>query len=74
MFICVWRRMRQMNDDLIVTIAVNCSTFLSIWMTFTDFTQDETRNEKLCSGDFFSASRTMDWQKITRPKTTDLPR
>ena len=41
MFICVWKRMRQMNDDLIVRLALNWTIFLSIWIPshgyFTNF-------------------------------------
>ncbi len=77
MFICVWKRMKQMNDDLIVRIAVISSTFLSICLSLTHwFIQKETRHHQLCSGDFSNRSMTMDWQEITKPKITmlDFPR
>ena len=32
MFICVWKRMRDMNDDLIVRIAFRWTLFISIWV------------------------------------------
>ena len=32
MFICVWKSMRQMNDDLIVRIAVTQALFLSFFI------------------------------------------
>ena len=66
--------MREMNDDLIVAIVVNSSMFLSMWATFTDFTREEIRTEKLCSGDFFTTSRELDWQEITKPQRTELPK
>ena len=74
LFICIWRRMREMNDDLIVAILVNCSMFLSMWATFTDLTREEIRTEKLCLGDFFTSDGEMDWQEITKPKRTELPK
>ena len=33
-YICVWKRMRQMNDDLIVQILINWTVFLSLWISF----------------------------------------
>ena len=66
--------MREMNDDLIVAIVVNSSMFLSMWATFTDFTREEIRTEKLCSGDFFTTSEELDWQEITKPQRTELPK
>jgi hypothetical protein len=74
MFICVWKGMRQLNDDLIVKIAFNCSVFLSIWMSLTDFTLEGGKNGQLCSGEFSNSLMTMDWHEITKPKTRDLPR
>ena len=33
MFICVWKRMREMNDDLIARIIVIWAIFISIWFS-----------------------------------------
>ena len=67
--------MRQMNDDLIVRIAVITSTFLGIWMGLTQLiVQNGTKAEQLCIGDFSDSSMTMDWQEMTKPKVTDLAR
>ena len=74
MFICVWKGMRELNDDLIVKIAFNCSVFLSIWMSLTDFTLEGGKNGQLCSGEFSNSVMTMDWHEITKPKSRDLPR
>ena len=74
MFICIWKRMREMNDDLIVKIALNCSVFLSVWTGLTDFTLIGGRNIRLCSGDFSNSSMKMDWHEMTKPKIRDLPR
>jgi hypothetical protein len=37
MFICIWKRMREMNDNLIATIVHTWALFISIWLqtTFT---------------------------------------
>ena len=70
MFICVWKRMREMNDDLIVRILVNSSIFLSVWMTINNESQISTRGDEFCSGDFQNSSTAMDWQEINKPKIT----
>ena len=71
MFICVWKRMRQMNDDLIVRLALNWTIFLSIWIPshgyFTNF-QISNSHEAICTGDY-SFIKQMDWQKLDSTKT-----
>ena len=37
MYICVWKHMRDMNDDLIVRILVRTAVFISIWVPTTGF-------------------------------------
>ena len=37
MYICVWKHMRDMNDDLIVTITVRTTVFISVWVSTTGF-------------------------------------
>ena len=62
-----------MNDDLIVRISVNCSTFLSLWMALTDFNRKgTTRSEEICSGYFSESSTTMNWEEMNQPNRTDL--
>ena len=74
MFVCIWRRMRQINDDLIVRIVVIWATFLSIWISFTDFEfKRGTRTEQFCSGIFLNDTMTLNWQEIVA-KNIDLPR
>ena len=74
MFVCIWRRMRQINDDLIVRIVVIWATFLSIWISFTDFKFTQgTRTEQFCSGIFLNDTMTLNWQEIVA-KNIDLPR
>ena len=34
LFICKWRRMRIMNDDLIVRLAVICTIATALWLSF----------------------------------------
>ena len=71
MFICIWKRMRQMNDDLIVRLAVNWAIFISIWIPchgyFTNF-QISNSHEAICTGDY-SFIKQMDWQKLDSTKT-----
>ena len=62
MFICVWKRMRQMNDDLITRLAVNWAIFLSIWISC----QISYSNESICTGDF-SFNKQLDSTKIFFP-------
>ena len=33
LFICVWKHMKQMNDDLITQICIVWVTFISIWIS-----------------------------------------
>ena len=37
MYICVWKHMRNMNDDLIVRMLVRIAVFISIWVSTTGF-------------------------------------
>ena len=37
MYICIWKHMRDMNDDLIVTFLVRISIFFGIWASTTGF-------------------------------------
>ena len=53
MYICVWKHMRDMNDDLIVTILVNTAVFISIWVPTTGFSNRKGGAvEWLCTGKF----------------------
>ena len=53
MYICVWKHMRDMNDDLIVTILVNTAIFISIWVPTTGFSNRKGGEvEWLCTGKF----------------------
>ena len=73
MYICVWKRMPQMNDNLIVRIAVIWACFLSIWMTLSGFTKGD-KAEQFCIGDYQVFKSTFDWQEIVAPTRYDLPR
>ena len=35
LYICVWKHMRDMNDDLIVNIIVRIALFISVWVSTT---------------------------------------
>ena len=73
MYICVWKRMPQMNDNLIVRIAVIWACFLSIWMALSGFTKGD-KAEQFCIGDYQVFKSTFDWQEIVAPTPYDLPR
>ena len=65
--------MPQMNDNLIVRIAVIWACFLSIWMTLSGFTKGD-KAEQFCTGDYQVFKSTFDWQEIVAPTPYDLPR
>ena len=53
MYICVWKHMRDMNDDLIVIILVRTSVFISIWVSTTGFNHRKgAKVHALCTGIF----------------------
>ena len=79
MFICVWKRMRIMDDNLIARIGIIWASFLSIWMSLTGFEGERiNKSRQLCLGDFTNGSIKADGQEIVRLHTefssTDLPR
>ena len=53
MYICVWKHMRDMNDDLIVTFLVRIAVFISIWVSATGFNHRKgAKAHALCTGIF----------------------
>ena len=53
MYICVWKHMRDMNDDLIVTILVRTTVFISIWVSTTGFAgKTGGASDAMCIGVF----------------------
>ena len=44
MFICVWERMKTMNDNMIVRIAMVWVIFVSIWVASTGFIKRGSAN------------------------------
>ena len=53
MYICVWKHMRDMNDDLIVTFIIRLAIFISIWVPATGFeNRKENSRERFCTGIF----------------------
>ena len=72
MFICVWKRMKEINDDLLVRVCVIVAIFLSFWMASTDILFSKgIMSVQLCCGKFSKDSIKMDWEEITQ---TNLPR
>ena len=53
MYICVWKHMRDMNDDLIVTITVRTAVFISVWVSTTGFSgKIDGSIDAMCTGIF----------------------
>ena len=53
MYICVWKHMRDMNDDLIVTILVRTSVLISVWVATTGFNHRKgAKSHAMCTGIF----------------------
>ena len=71
MYIVVWKRMPQINEPLIVRIAVLWAGFLSIWTTMTGF----VKVDEICVDEYQDQIKlTFDWQEIITPRWEDLPR
>ena len=63
MYICVWKHMRDMNDDLIVTILVRISILISIWASTTGFSNrkvERATSAAMCTGIFNDHDQIMD--------------
>jgi heme/copper-type cytochrome/quinol oxidase subunit 2 len=71
MYICVWKHMRDMNDNLIVTFVVRKSVFISIWVSTTGFSQTKSFSTQAICTDVFN-----DHDQIMDPELTPdkLPR
>ena len=57
MYICVWKHMRDMNDDLIVRFLVRIAAFISIWVPTTRFSsfynsKSQSSAVSMCTGIF----------------------
>ena len=55
MYICIWKHMRDMNDDLIVTILVRISILFSIWVSTNGFSNrkvERATSAAMCTGIF----------------------
>ena len=53
MFICIWKRMRDMNDQLIARIILIWAIFISIWLSLTAPVNTSTTSSyanKFCTG------------------------
>ena len=53
MFICIWKRMRDMNDNLIASIILRWAIFISIWLSLTAPVNTSTTSSyanKFCTG------------------------
>ena len=52
MFICVWKSMRVMKDDLLSRISFTVSLFLGLFFKLTVLNPTTTRNQAICTGIF----------------------
>ena len=54
MYICVWKHMRDMNDDLIVAFLVRIAVFISVWVPTTGFNNRKGQSSvvSMCTGIF----------------------
>ena len=60
--ICVWKSMRQMNDDLLVRLVVTEVIFLSCYFSSVGPSLVKTQNLALCIGNFDGVSDDNEWQ------------
>ena len=72
MYICVWKHMRDMNDDLIVRFIIRLAIFISIWVPATGFeNRRENSRERFCTGIFNDQTQIMNSEispeKLPRP-------
>ena len=60
MYICVWKHMRDMNDDLIVKFIIRLAILISIWVPATGFeNRKENSRERFCTGIFNDQTQIM---------------
>ena len=62
MYICVWKHMRDMNDDLIVTILVRISISFSVWVSTNGFSNrkvERATSAAMCTGIFNDQNQIM---------------
>ena len=63
LYICVWKHMRDMNDDLLVRFIIRLSIFISVWVTTTGFVNRKgNSSEGFCTGIFNDHNEILDPQ------------
>ena len=63
LYICVWKHMRDMNDDLIVRFIIRLSIFISVWVPATGFVNRKgSSGEDFCTGIFNNRNEILDPQ------------
>ena len=63
LYICVWKHMRDMNDDLLVTFIIRLSIFVSVWVPTTGFVNRKgSSGEGFCTGIFNDHDQVMNTQ------------
>lgn len=72
MYICVWKSMRDLNDNLVVRIVINISIFISVWVPATGFVNRKGSSvENFCTGTFNDHDQLLDPQ--IPPEKLPLP-
>ena len=63
LYICVWKHMRDMNDDLLVRFIIRLSIFISVWVPTTGFVNRKgSSGEGFCTGIFNDHDEVMNTQ------------
>ena len=74
LYICVWKHMRDMNDNLLVAFVIRLSLFISVWIVSVGFVNRKGyTSERFCTGIFNDHDQIMDPQispeKLPQPYT-----
>ena len=74
LYICVWKHMRDMNDNLLVAFVIRLSLFISVWIVSVGFVNRKGYTaERFCTGIFNDHDQIMDPQispeKLPQPYT-----
>ena len=74
LYICVWKHMRDMNDNLLVAFVIRLSLFISVWIVSVGFVNRKGyTSDRFCTGIFNDHDQIMDPQispeKLPQPYT-----
>ena len=73
MLVCIWKRIPNMNDDLMLRFANTWAIFISIWVPSTGFVNRKgNMGENICTGSFSDHTENINWQELTSPKVMNI--